>query len=302
MEEKEKLMQEITLFSSFSNSLKKPLVMTRFEQAKNIDIEKYFQTLGIQEKSKNCYHIDEHKVYLNTEINRINCFTNESLKGSIIDLVCYIKNETPVNSVNLLLNDSEMNKYIHTPKPKTEKGSIFKVINTYDNNRPIDNYLLSRKVHIQNALNIGCKIVYFENINTRKKMFGLGIKNVKDNWVVKTSLDNLKTVCIGSNDISVIKGSDNVISIYEGLFDVLSHIEIGMKYKDSTIIILNGVGNFKTEYIQGLNKYKKVLLYLDNDNAGSELTNKILKEVPQSKDKRKYYSNYKDLNDYIMNK
>lgn len=145
---------------------------------------------------------------------------------------------------------------------------------------------------------------------------------------------------IGTKDITFIQGFDtNIILIFEGMFDFLSYLEHKKEQKlNEDVIILNSVScsRVATEFIKRQKKYREVHLYLDNDEEGIKAAAKIRKALGikfglvdernrgtrkftnegvvkigdiMSKivgimvyDKSELYSEYKDVNDWWVNK
>ena len=51
-----------------------------------------------------------------------------------------------------------------------------------------------------------------------------------------------------------------------------------------------------------LKNYSEINLFLDNDKAGENCKNEILKSFPEAKDHSKIYFPHKDLNDYLLSR
>ncbi|WP_179140050.1 toprim domain-containing protein [Chryseobacterium sp. YR221] len=90
------------------------------------------------------------------------------------------------------------------------------------------------------------------------------------------------------------------IAVVEGFVDALSLIEMKGSYQGD-LLVLNSVSLLKTaiEYLKG---YSEINLFLDNDKAGKNCTAKIKDAYPHAKDFSHIYSDYKDLNQYLMEK
>ena len=54
--------------------------------------------------------------------------------------------------------------------------------------------------------------------------------------------------------------------------------------------------------LSGLKNYDKIELYFDNDHAGNRCSEIILHAEPRAKDYRFLYTDFKDLNEFLMNK
>jgi len=107
----------------------------------------------------------------------------------------------------------------------------------------------------------------------------------------------------GKKDITFISPMPlgTQVKIFEGFIDYLSYLDITKNAHISDYIILNSVSllDKALELIQG--KYELIELYFDNDKAGNEATEKIIKNISRGRviDKRKKYQEYKDLNEYL---
>ena len=92
--------------------------------------------------------------------------------------------------------------------------------------------------------------------------------------------------------------------ITEGLKDAYNLFQFLGKNDNYTLICgSNGVSTTlrALEDIE-LNKFKRIVLLLDNDDAGDEMTKKVLEKYPQIVDCRDMLKPYKDITEYIMSK
>lgn len=106
----------------------------------------------------------------------------------------------------------------------------------------------------------------------------------------------------GKKDITLIhtprKKDCAVCAVFEGFFDMLSYVSITAS-DDIDFLVLNSVTNTH-KAIPQLQRYSKVLLYLDNDQAGSEATKQIQESLNGKViDQRKHYQGSKDLNEKL---
>ena len=148
--------------------------------------------------------------------------------------------------------------------------------------------------------NRGLKEVYYSQNN--KTYFSLAFKN--DSGGYETRNPYFKG-CIGSKDITTIKGIDSSkLSIFEGFMDYFSVLEYqqidGFK---SDVIVLNSLAN-KSKIYDILNsiKYNKIYLFLDNDQAGIEAKLEFFNINENCIDCSKIYKNFKDFNDFLVSK
>ncbi|MCW3167880.1 toprim domain-containing protein [Chryseobacterium sp. 09-1422] len=133
-----------------------------------------------------------------------------------------------------------------------------------------------------------------------KNYFGIGFKNDSGGYEIRNKY--LK-ICMGKKDISTIKNDSNSVRIFEGFFDFLSfkNAENFLAKEPSDYIILNSVSMLHT-IKESLNKYENIMLYIDNDDAGNRAVRMIKDENQNAEDCRDLYSDFKDLNDWLMHK
>lgn len=153
-------------------------------------------------------------------------------------------------------------------------------------------YLKERKV--ENQTEFLHEIHYSMN---DKNYFGIGFKNDSGGYEIRNKFSK---ICLGKKNISTIRNDSNSVRIFEGFFDFLSfkNLENELEKEPSDYLILNSVSmihNIKNS----LGNYKKVELYLDNDEAGNRAVEIISSEIQNAKDCRVLYSDFKDLNEYL---
>lgn len=156
-------------------------------------------------------------------------------------------------------------------------------------------YLRSRKIDCQRSL---LKEIHYQ-IRT-KKYFSLAFLNDSDGFEIRNKYSK---ICLGKKDITTIKNSSETVRIFEGFTDYLSYKILEKSFDEnlSDYIILNSVSLvFRMKKVLG--DYAKVELYLDNDKAGDDATQKIKTFHSNVEDCRLLYKNYNDLNDFINRK
>lgn len=154
-------------------------------------------------------------------------------------------------------------------------------------------YLKSRKVESQ--------IEFLKEIHYRlnyKNYFGIGFKNNSGGYEIRNAYSK---ICLGNKNISSIKNGSKSVRIFEGFFDFLSfkNIENYLGKEPSNYIILNSVSminKIKNE----MKNHPNIELYFDNDEAGN-LAVELIKSVNSHvEDCRVLYSDFNDLNDWIV--
>lgn len=155
-------------------------------------------------------------------------------------------------------------------------------------------YLKIRKVENQNEF---LKEIHYR-IND-KTYFGIGFKNDSGGYEIRNKYSK---ICLGKKDISSFRNNSENVKIFEGFFDFLSYknIEDNLQEKPSDYIIINSVSMIPK--IKNLiQNYQKVELYFDNDNAGNRAVEMIKNAGENMEDCRNLYSEFKDLNDWLVN-
>ena len=154
-------------------------------------------------------------------------------------------------------------------------------------------YLKSRNVEDQKK--------WVEEIHYRmndKNYFGIGFKNDSGGYEIRNAYSK---ICLGKKDITSIKNDSKDVRVFEGFFDFLSFkkVENYLEKETSDYIILNSVSmihKIKNE----IGNYKNIELYFDNDDAGTRAVEIIKSINPTSEDRRILYSDFKDLNDWLV--
>lgn len=154
-------------------------------------------------------------------------------------------------------------------------------------------YLQKRKV--ENQIEFLKEIHYQMN---DKNYFGIGFKNDSGGYEIRNAYSK---ICLGKKDISSIKNDSKSLRIFEGFFDFLSfkNIENYLEKKPSDYIILNSV-SLLNKINSAIGNYENIELYFDNDEAGNRAVKMIKNKSVNAEDCRVLYSNFKDLNDWLI--
>jgi len=152
-------------------------------------------------------------------------------------------------------------------------------------------YLKSRKLESQKS---ELSEVHYR-IND-KRYFGLGFKNDSGGYEIRSSFSK---ICLGKKDITTIKNNSANLKVFEGFTDYLSLKILEPEKTPSDYLILNSVAMVqKASGIFG--NYKSVEMYLDNDRAGEQCRDSILKIFPKADDRSNEYFLHQDLNDFLI--
>ncbi|MYY48672.1 DNA primase [Elizabethkingia anophelis] len=221
---------------------------------------------------------------------------SEGIGGNNIDLLKRYLNKT--TSEALIWADCQdfssfQNQNIPNQKQRyTAKN--YEIIDVKEIQHPaLREYLNSRKVKDQTEF---LKEIHYQMNN--KNYFGIGFKNDSGGYEIRNKY--LK-ICLGKKDISIIKSGSGSLRIFEGFFDFLSfkNIKDGVEMEPSDHIILNSV-SMLPKIKNLIQDYQRVQLYFDNDVAGNRAVEMIKSEVENVEDSRSLYSDFKDLNEWLI--
>ncbi|WP_417430087.1 toprim domain-containing protein [Halpernia sp.] len=158
-------------------------------------------------------------------------------------------------------------------------------------------YLKSRKVYDQRHL---VKEVHYQM--SGKNYFGIGFYNNSGGIEIRNKYSK---ICLGKKDVTLIKNPQNEkkeICIFEGFFDFLTYLNLpNVQNSNSNYLILNSTAMFfKVE--KQLKEYEKIVLFLDNDLNGRNLTENIIGKYENVEDCSLLYYKFKDLNEWFCNR
>ena len=108
---------------------------------------------------------------------------------------------------------------------------------------------------------------------------------------------------MGKKDVSNIKSGSESLRVFEGFFDFLSfkNVENFLEKEPADYLILNSVSMI-SKIKKSLEAYDNIELYFDNDDAGNRAVEMIKNENQNAKDCRVLYSDFKDLNEWLIHK
>lgn len=103
---------------------------------------------------------------------------------------------------------------------------------------------------------------------------------------------------------TTIKNGADILTVFEGFFDFLSYLVLqdAETASQRDFLVLNSL-SFFVMHLTEMQAYKRVHLYLDNDNAGDRHTSLALEKSPEIfVDERGFYSGFKDLNEWLISR
>ena len=135
-----------------------------------------------------------------------------------------------------------------------------------------------------------------------KKLYAIGFENLSGGWELRNQFYKGSLL---KKDISVVNLNNNLkknknVVVFEGFIDALSFVEM-KPFFNGDLLVMNSVSllNRTNEFLKN---YSEIHLFLDNDKAGENCKNEILKSFPEAKNHSEIYALHKDLNDYLKSK
>ena len=144
-----------------------------------------------------------------------------------------------------------------------------------------------------NSAKIYCKEVHYQ-IRGRN-YYAVGFVNDQGGYALRNPY--FKN-CVAPNHITTFDRETNAVHLLEGFIDYLSLLTLHPEQEKISAVVLNSVNYFE-KAVQFLSKHKQINAFLDNDNAGKRVVEKLQQLQLPIIDYSKSYSQYKDLNDYL---
>lgn len=278
---------------------------------KSLSIESYLKSLGIEAAKVNGQKLYYHSPFrsdstpsfvVNLDSNTFKDFADGEKPEDIFRLVQRLHGltfndacqhlQSWSNSTPQTTFFSKGNEAIKSPKTAIEILKIKPL-----ENKALINYLNHKRAIPFNVASQFVKECYFK-VND-KNQFAICFENDLKGLELRNAYVKLST---NPKTITSHQNSDgSTVLLFEGFMDFLSYVVLKGKALTSDVIVLNSTVNL-SDALPILKKAKKVYSFLDNDQTGDTTTAKIQAEIPTMIDGRKYYQDYKDLNEYLTNK
>ncbi len=290
------------------------------QETKQIRIADYLQSLGyapIRQQGKSLWYKSplreeaEASFKVNTELNQWYDF-GFGRGGNIIALASelYRSDNVPYLLECIAKQTLHLHAANHTPFSlgrQSVSEPMYRHLQVMELSSPaLLSYLNERGINTELAKR-ECRELRFENKG--KPYFAIGFPNMAGGYEVR---NRYFKGCVAPKDITHIRQQGELRSmcyLFEGFMDYLSFLTIRVRNNPQhprlttqDYIILNSVSNLaKAESI--LADYSRIGCFLDNDTAG-RIAFKDLQTMFGERlfDKSIYYSEYKDLNDYLCGK
>ena len=221
--------------------------------------------------------------------------------GNIIDLVTQWKGMTK-SEVCSWFDTFMPNSYSFHPHYKYEGKEKEFGFTKFDvvklQSKGLFAYLYHRKVNIEIAKQFLMEAHYsFKDGNSY--LYALAYANDKGGYELRS---RSYKGCTSPKGVTTHLTIENApVVVFEGFFDMLSFATLcgGVKHN---YVVLNSC-SLKESALEVLQSYTgKIYLSLDNDEGGEETTAWLLQHLPNAKDIRYKFAQYKDLNEYLIHK
>lgn len=214
--------------------------------------------------------------------------------GNSIDLVMQLHSCTAWEAVAFLLVGGSESVFI-PPIRQQEPESKIRINKTRPLRRQaLLEYLRSRSIPAPIARQY-CQEVHYSIGG--KRYFSVGLQNVKGGWELRNKY--LKNSSSPKSFSLISRESDQII-ITEGMFDLLSLDLLERELvRTSDCLVLNSL-SFLTDIKAILPRYKRLLLYLDNDPAGRNAANYFLSKFDTARDRSGRYRPFSDPNEWLQ--
>lgn len=277
-----------------------------FEQIKQeISISAYLESIGYKPQFENKYsarYISPYRTDTNPSLS-VNLSTNlffdhgTGKGGNVIQLVALVNNCSDYEASKILTEQRDSFSFHCKPIKAHSTGITINKIKTLENIALLQ-YLESRCIDVSIA-KMYCQECYYSVASGN--YFAIAFES--DSKGVYELRSKFFKGCVGAKDITTVKNNSDTLLIFEGFMDMLSFATFygndAMLSFDT--IVLNSIANIQ-KIKNSLLAYKKVHLYLDNDDAGQNLVSQLLSEHSNILDCSNLYKNYKDFNDHLISK
>ncbi|GMN09613.1 toprim domain-containing protein [Croceitalea sp. MTPC9] len=215
--------------------------------------------------------------------------------GSTIDLIMKMENCSVKEALERLSGNMDHFSFHRRQNPtKTEhRADPIEIIQEKEiEHRALQNYLSSRKISITTARKL-CKEIHYKI--SGRSYFAIGLQNRSGGWELRNSYWKGST---SPKDVSMIKNDSKNLAITEGMFDMLTLMELIPEIENSNDLLVLNTTAFVKRMIIEIGDYKEVMLFLDRDKTGLGMTELLLEKCPNSRDMSFLYEGFKDINEW----
>lgn len=272
-------------------------------QLRELDIIAYLATLGHQPvkiRGYNYWYLSPLRnertasFKVNTKLNRWYDF-GLGKGGSILDF-CMHYFAVDLHGAADVLSGLSFPSRVTTESSKTisKDANQITALDCFEISSPaLVGYLAGRGISIETATKY-CREVRYRN--GEKNYYGIGFPNDLGGWEIRSQYFKGSASPKG---ITTLQYGYETVSVFEGLFDFLTYREIAaqLQLPGSDFLVLNSL-SFAASIIELLSGYRSIRLFLDNDQAGKNVSRSLLDIGTAYKDMSYLYAGAGDLNDF----
>lgn len=213
--------------------------------------------------------------------------------GKLVDLGIRLLGIT-VKEFLEIIQKSQLNSTINSEPVHQNSNSIELLEIKVIENSSLIKYLIFRNISLPLA-RLYCREVHYK-VNSGR-FFGIGFRNDCGGFEIRNPYFK---GCIHSKGITSYIENVNHFSLFEGFFDFLSALQIGLISDDESVIVLNSVNQIHFA-IAIIKKYSptNIRVFFDNDLAGAKCLQSIKSHFSFAIAESIAYREYKDLNEMI---
>ena len=215
--------------------------------------------------------------------------------GNVIDLVCLITKRSVKEVLQFLSNDQIAFSFHQQQIPEKEKEGAIEIASTREIHLyGLKEYVRSRGISLEVAKKL-CREVHYRLRG--KDYYSIGLKNDSGGWELRNRYYKSSS---SPKDTSHIRNGGNKLLVTEGMFDMLSLLELNPKLElESDFLVLNSAA-FVKKVFDRIEEYDSLELYLDRDATGRKITQQLMAASKKCIDRSRLYEGFKDMNEKLM--
>lgn len=256
----------------------------------------YLSPLKAENTPSFCVHPEKNVFY---------CFASGE-RGDVLKLVQLIENCSFSEAVSRLNQTPAMQPTvlpaISLSSTDKNSGLIIRKIKPLEN-RALLQYLESRGINPQLVRFVPQLQEAYYDYGTQRR-FALAFANDKGGYELRNGVGGQGKGFkggIGKKWFTTVHGTEGKECIlFEGFIDFLSFLQYRKTHRLKTDAIVLNSCIMAEKVIPELTRYSRIFLLLDNDRAGDQATELLMKAHPQPSDSRKILGTHKDVNEWLQ--
>lgn len=279
------------------------------QQANQIDMVDYLATLGFKPENirQNDYWYLSPIHSENTASFKVNRSKNiwfdhgTGEGGNMVDFAMRIFNCGLTEALSKISSGDivHLKRNLHLPAlASAESGNSIRIIHIDQSISDMSLLRYLNRRHIDKSIaQKFCKQILYENAG--KRFVAIGFKNNCGGYELRS--ENFKGSAAPKYVTWLNNRAEN-ISVFEGFFDFLTwrSMSISNHAEKTNILVLNSL-SFFTRSLLLQEKYQRIHLFLDNDEAGRKCLQEVQKRNPEKAvDESRTYKEFKDLNAWYV--